>query len=351
MSTFRSSERLSLAAFLFVSAVVMSAYPSLTQALATSIATNNSSEWLSTDSGWVTQRQSHGVAPPFGSWRYGYKHWFQPPTLGEPRFYTNFGSDTKPPAATWDAKAFGTYTKRTTSGASFDESRWYVKPYTSFTYFGLTAPEYYTKFQTYSEANASAPVTIAGAKTDIRDPVTLFNPGAGNWSIRDDFAMFGDVDAQSNDSLIEYDIGLALSPGLDPTTVLSIIIGGRSATLTVNDLFFDGIGGHLLFADANGNVEDVTTLQNMLNSHYDGTGWHLDPSTFDISTFRPDSMSDLAQVFSIQIFMQIPSTYSSVTVDTDRFSLAVASVPEPSTLTLLGVAMAGLSFARRRKLF
>jgi hypothetical protein len=328
-------------------------YPIVAQADGTSIATNNQSEWLSTSSGWTTDRQNKGVRVPTGDYVFRDKHWFEPPAAGEPQLYDVYKTYRKPPANRWDT-TFGT-DERTTAllvngrEATYATSRWFVRDYTSVARFGPQNPEYYSLYQTKSIANASSQTetNIAGSRTDIRDPVTMVNPGTGNWSIRNDFAMFGDLTATTNESYLQYDFGLSLTPNGSPTDVLSIRVGAKSAEITVNDSFLSSFGGHLVFADENGEIESRLSLQSKLNSFYTADGWQLNPSSFDINTFLPDNSTHVSEVFATQIFLQIPAQYSTATVYTDRLAVALAPVPEPSNALLMLVGLGYLAFLKR----
>jgi hypothetical protein len=109
--------------------------------------------------------------------------------------------------------------------------------------------------------------------------------------------------------------------------VVSVIVGGAQAAIVVNDAFLKLFGGKVAFADAYGDIMSQGAVEAELKSHYTGSGWHIDPSSFDISTFDPTDPLELSQVFAIEILIDVPSSYSQVTLYTDSMSSAIAATP------------------------
>jgi hypothetical protein len=309
------------------------AYPGQVKAQNVTVATNNRSEWFATRNGWSSEDIEHGTAPPTGKYSFIYKHWFEPPATGEPPAWTTHKTHTKPPAGTWDGTTFGTDEFKTNDGDSYDVSWWYVKLKKSsfWSFWTKKPPIYYSNLQTYSKADAAkgsgSKADIAGSKTKIVDPFTLSNPGTGDWQVTDHFALFGEVEAPNNASFIQYDVGLSVSGGSPAANVVSVIVGGENAAIVVNDDFLELFGGRVAFADAYGNILSQEAVEAKLNSYYNGGAWRIDPSSFDISTFDPTDPLELSQVFAIEILIDVPSSYSEVTVYTDSMSSAIAAAP------------------------
>jgi hypothetical protein len=158
-------------------------------------------------------------------------------------------------------------------------------------------------------------------------------------------AMFGDLSTNDGSTFLEYDYRLAPNSSdlASSIPILTIHISGDHSTVTPNSTLYQS--GRLFFEDIAGDVLTPSQIESKLDSYRTTSGWALNPSGFDISTFKPNLDSELAQVFALETFVQLQNT-STATLFTQQLSQATASVgpaaPEPSTLTLLGLGSLGL---------
>lgn len=328
-------------------AIFLFPLPGNANPIASSAAASNGSDWFGTSSGWQTQRVYLGNnAPPVGNWKLKYKHdYANPPVTKQSTLLV-----AKPPAAQYGAAGFGLQIEdereTSVSSGSNAKSEWEIYHYKPP---GLNW--YYAKGSTRSKANSSRKTQSVTAKTWIEDPWIIDNPDVdpdGYWSLVGQIGFWGEIltsildpdGLNSGEIILSNDIALNSS---DPSNAFNAITIGISDTVNVTadprlDLY---LGATLV---------STTDIEAFLSGFYTIDGDWLLPSSFDLFSFEPDNLSHLSEIMDLSWVLHLDDVDTTgATVFTERYAMAHAAVPEPTTFALFGLGLSFLFFVGRGK--